>query len=366
MEQTKTTEQDFSSNAMRLTPRQWLVTLTLFVLVLSAFPKLWKHFETFDTPTDFRLAGTYRDDYWIFSGWTEQAADQYPILFMGDSVIWGAYVANEHTLPAHLNSIFDQQQIANLAIDGLHPVAMKGLLDHYGSAISGTKIILHFNPLWLSSKRQDLTAAEEFPINHPRLLPQWSPDIESYHENFEAKVGIVQQRYLPYVNMVNHLRLCHLNNRNFSRWVIDNPRKNPFAQIVTNMNVASQQGTDDSRDFRQRNLAPRDWQWVSMADSFQWKYFIKTVKILHKRGSDVFVMVGPVNPHMLTPESRIRLENLYSDTTAWLKDSGIVHFVVPDMEPALYADATHPTAAGYELIAERMLADEKVRNWINK
>jgi hypothetical protein len=88
--------------------------------------------------------------------------------------------------------------------------------------------------------------------------------------------------------------------------------------------------------------------------------------MLRKKDSEVFVMVGPVNPHILTPESRILLEKLYSDTAAWLKDNDIVHFVVPEMEPGFYADATHPTAAGYELIAEQMLADENVRNWIDK
>jgi len=38
---------------------------------------------------------------------------------------------------------------------------------------------------------------------------------------------------------------------------------------------------------------------------------------------------------------------------------------VPDILPSeLYADASHPLTAGYELLAKRIYADESFRKWL--
>ncbi|MHC4477791.1 MAG: hypothetical protein ACYTEL_19275, partial [Planctomycetota bacterium] len=146
-----------NSNTVRLSPAEWVVTIVILAIVLSAWPRIWRSLEESDTPTNFRLAHDYRDDYWLFSRWAGKASQEYPVLFLGDSVIWGMYVGDKETLPAQINGLLGKETVANLAIDGLHNLAMHGLIKHHGSAITDRKVILHFNPLWLSSKRRDLS-----------------------------------------------------------------------------------------------------------------------------------------------------------------------------------------------------------------
>ncbi|MHC4527083.1 MAG: hypothetical protein ACYS29_04325 [Planctomycetota bacterium] len=355
-----------NSNTVRLSPAEWVVTIVILAIVLSAWPRIWRSLEESDTPTNFRLAHDYRDDYWLFSRWAGKASQEYPVLFLGDSVIWGMYVGDKETLPAQINGLLGKETVANLAIDGLHNLAMHGLIKHHGSAITDRKVILHFNPLWLSSKRRDLSGDKELPIHHPRLLPQWLPRIRSYQETFEAKVGITAERYLPHVRLVNHLRLCHFENVRFSRWVVDNPHKNPFSEVSLRINAASKKDVGDPRDWRQRDIGVQDWRWVSLTESLQWKYFAKTVKLLQRRNNEVFVVAGPINPHMLTPESLRRYRRLQSGVTAWLEQHNVSHFTVPDMPSDFYADASHPTGQGYSVIAKQMSADDKFLNWIEK
>ena len=357
----------FSSNAVRLSPREWAVMVILLALVLLIiFPLAWKSLEKFDTPTNFRLAQQYRDDYWLFAKWARTVGREYPIIFLGDSVIWGTYVGNDNTLPVQLNNLFGKNKVANLAIDGLHYVALKGLLKYYGSAISDKKVVLHFNPLWLNSRKFDLSDEKEFPIHHPRLLPQWFPRIKSYRQTLEVKAGIIQERYLPYISLVNHLRLCHLDNKNFSQWVVDNPYKNPFAEISLKVGAASKKSSNEVENWKARKLGIQNWRWVTLTDSFQWKYFVKSIKLLQSRDNEVFVMVGPINPYMLTAVSLRRYRTLQSDIATWLEQNHIDYFIVPDMPSHLYADASHPLKEGYNLIAQQMFTDEKFLAWSAK
>lgn len=357
----------FSSNAVRLSPKEWAVTIILLALVvLIIFPLTWQRLEKFERGANFRLAQHYRDDYWLFAKWARTASKEYPIIFLGDSVIWGIYVGNDSALPARMNNLSGKNKVANLAIDGLHCVALESLLKYYGLAISHKKVILHFNPLWLNSRKFDLSGEKEFPIHHPRLLPQWLPRIKSYQDGLEVKAGIIQERYLPHISLINHLRLYHFGNKNFSQWVVDNPYKNPFAQISLRVHVASEKSRSEVKNWQERKLSIQNWQWVSLTDSFQWKYFVKSIKLLQSKGNKVFIMVGPINPHMLTPESLRRYRALQSDIAVWLEQNHIDYFIVPDMPSHLYVDASHPLKEGYDIIAQRMFTDDKFLNWSAK
>ncbi len=366
MEKTEKDTIAFSSNAVRLSPCQWLVTGMVLAVIIFVFPKIWAKIERFDTHENFRLSTELRDDYWLFSKWAQKAADQYPILFLGDSVIWGAYSGNDGTLPVYLNEQLGRAQFANLAMDGLHPVAMAGLLEYYGSAIRNKKVILHFNPLWLSSSRHDLSSEKEFPIHQPRLIPQWYPRIESYRESFDNRLGISIQRYLPYPNLIGHLRFINLEATGFGKWIVEHPYRCPFENLSLKIDAESNQITGDPNNWRVHNLVPRDFQWLGRDDSFQWKFFVKTVKILRSRDNEVLVMVGPFNPYMMTPASSLRYKKMYTDIISWLSTNQVDYYAVPDMDSDYYADASHPTEEGYKWISRQMLSDEKVLNWINK
>jgi hypothetical protein len=63
-------------------------------------------------------------------------------------------------------------RVVNLGVDGVHPVALAGLVEHYGHEIRGRKVLLHCNLLWMSSPEADLQGGKERSINHPALIPQ--------------------------------------------------------------------------------------------------------------------------------------------------------------------------------------------------
>ena len=108
---------------------------------------------------------------------------------LGDSVVWGYYVSADQTLSHYLSELSGGRRFANLGVDQVHPVAMAGLVEHYGRAMAGKRVLLHYNPLWMSSDERDLETAKEVG-NHSRLIPQFFPGIPSYHEPLEGRLGV--------------------------------------------------------------------------------------------------------------------------------------------------------------------------------
>ena len=96
----------------------------------------------------------------------------------------------------------------------------------------------------------------------------------------------------------------------------------------------------------------RGWTWTT---SLQWRFFRQTVETLRGRGNRVFVVVGPFNEHMLTPESLAAYRRRQGQVEAWLTASGSRYVAPPALPSELYADASHPLAAGYEALAHKVL-----------
>ena len=62
-------------------------------------PRLWKHFETFDTGSDYRIPYQLSKDYWLYQRWLTELSDPQQVAVIGDSVVWGEYcVAPRHAL----------------------------------------------------------------------------------------------------------------------------------------------------------------------------------------------------------------------------------------------------------------------------
>ena len=56
---------------------------------------------------------------------------------LGDSVVWGEYVAPDGTLSHFLNQEAEAtNRFVNLGLNGLFPLAQEGLVDYYGKAAS--------------------------------------------------------------------------------------------------------------------------------------------------------------------------------------------------------------------------------------
>ena len=112
----KAKPQEFSSNALRLSGTEWLWTIGICLKILIGLPLLWMAGEDFEPDLDYRLPYRLGYDYGHFQRYNRWAADHYDILMIGDSVLWGNYVAPDNTLTHYLNEHIGRQQFANLAI----------------------------------------------------------------------------------------------------------------------------------------------------------------------------------------------------------------------------------------------------------
>ena len=85
--------------------------------------------------------------------------------------------------------------------------------------------------------------------------------------------------------------------------------------------------------------------------------------MLRDRGNDVLVIVTPFNEHMIADQSLAGYPAIRSGVAAWLSEK-CVPYVAPDKLPSeLYADASHPLTAGYELLARHLYQTETFRKW---
>src|SRR5439155_26603914 len=139
---------------------------------------------------------------------------------------WGRYVTRPQTLSHYLNELAGKQRLANLGLNGAHPVALAGLLEYYGTGIAGKKVLLHYNPLWMGSPTTDLQEKDS-PLNHPDLLPQfipirvhWSnssllpqfvPPIPANKAEASQKIGRLIDRNVPFTAWTNHLQQAYFD-----------------------------------------------------------------------------------------------------------------------------------------------------------
>ena len=127
----------FASNAVRLSLGQWGVVAAIVTAVFLLTPRIWQQVETFETGADYRVPYGLSNDYWLFDRWCRVACSRGNTLVIGDSVIWGQYVRTNETLSHHLSARAGNGRFANVGLDGAHPVALAGLLEHFGRAICG-------------------------------------------------------------------------------------------------------------------------------------------------------------------------------------------------------------------------------------
>jgi len=345
----------YASHEVRLSGRQCLLAGAIVTVVLALLPGAWKRVEAFRPGADYRVPYALSTDYWLFDRYSRTARGD-DVLVVGDSVVWGQYVAADQTLAAQLGRLVPGRRFVNLGVDGLHPAAMAGLLRFYGRGIRQRPVLLQCNLLWMSSPRRDLQTAKEFRFNHPTLVPQFFPRIPCYRCSWSGRLDAVVQRSLPLFAWTKHLRLAYLGGKGVPQWSIEHPYRVPFGEVKSGLPEPGRAPRHEAVPWAQKGLGLQDFPWVELESSFQWARFCKAVGILRDRGNRVFVLVGPFNEHMLAPASRERYVELKRGVVAWLHEEG-VPYLAPDALPSeLYADASHPLARGYALLA-RELAD---------
>ena len=350
---------EFGSNAIRLSLGDWAVAAAVLLSASVLIPKLWKTLERFRPPDDYRIPYELSEDYWHYRRACEEA-DTDAVLVLGDSVVWGAYVPADGTL-AHWLGEETGRGFANLGVNGIHPVALDGLVRTYGRAIADRTVLIHYNPLWMSSPRHDLRTSKEFRFNHPRLVPQFVPRIPCYREPVDVRAAVAIERCLRVRAWAKHLSLTYFGGTPLPAWSIEHPYESPFREISLELPSSSPPRHSGAEPWTARGIKPHAFDWVAADDSLQWRFFRDTVLRLRTRGNRVFALVGPLNEHMIAPQSRDAYGLIKARAAEWLHGEDIPHMVATALPSALYADASHPLAEGYRQLARQLADDPEFR-----
>ena len=352
-----TAEPIASSNAIRLSIRQWL-GVGLFAAALIAFgPWLWKWVEPFPSGPDYRFPNDLKEDYWLYERIASRAAEECDTVVIGDSVVWGVYVTPNETLSFHLSRP-GRIYVANLGLVGAHPLALEGLVEHYAGIIGGKNVLLQCNPLWLTSRELDLQDRDKpAELFHPRLLPQFWPTIPRYKQELSPRIGIVVEHHLGFNSWTTHLQQAYYDRTDIPGWTMEHPYDNPFAPLARGLPASDHVLQKVPQPWYKAGITKQDYPWIDMETSLQWPAFQRVVETLQRRGNRVFVLVGPFNEHMLKPASLARYQEVKGTIAAWLKAKEIPHAVPAPLASELYGDASHPLAAGYAELARQLRAE---------
>lgn len=357
-------EVSFGSNAIRLSAIEWIVVGIVCAAIASFGPRFWERVEKIEIGPDSRLPYELSSDYWLYGRYCRSDCSQYETLVIGDSVIWGHYVSMDNTLSACLNRNAGRERFANLGVDGFHPAALGGLLKYYGRAISGRKVVIQLNPLWMSSAKHDLQTEKEFRFNHPKLVPQFIPEIPCYKESFSGRVSIAVDRYIPLFAWTSHLKIAYYDNMDLPTWTMEHPYANPMAAITLAPAASNDESLVENKSWVEKGLNKDDMRWVEASTSLQWRFFRNTIQLLKARGNTVFVLVGPFNEHMLTDDSLNAYRKLKGEIKSWLDDNKIAYYMPPVLPSEVYCDASHPMAKGYAMLAKELCDSDSFKSAI--
>jgi hypothetical protein len=349
----------FAANAVRLSLSQWTLVAVILAVVAVGTPRCWDRIEPLPETQNNRVPFRLGNDYWMFTRYADRAGDPSQTLVIGDSVIWGHYVGKDSTLSAHLNRLRGGPRYVNLGVDGIHPAAMAGLIDCYGGSVAGRRVILHCNLLWMSSPRHDLTDDKEFTFNHPSLVPQFRPAIPCYKESLSGRIGNVVGRNVGFLSWAKHLQIAYFDSSDLTSWMLEHPYDNPLRQVTLELPSPDEPPSPppSTESWTAQRIPKANFRWVDLEKSLQWQSFRRVIEILHRRGNQVFVLVGPFNEHMLLERSLKTYRARKAFVQQWLGEAGIPYHVAEILPSETYADASHPLDNGYSLLAEHLLAD---------
>ena len=354
------------SHYVRLSGRQWLIVAAALLALVGLGPLIWDRVDGFNPGDDYRVPYELSSDYWLYHRYCHRVCEQGKILVVGDSVVWGHYVEADQTLSHYLNELSGSDRFANLGADGTHPAALQGLLKYYGSDISGRTVLLHLNPLWMSSSKHDLQTTKEFRFNHPELVPQFAPKIPCYKAPLSARIRIAVRRQMPFAGWVSHMRAAYFQNMDLAAWTIEHPYDCPVTAMGRKLPEPRAPERPPQVSQFPKEPKKQDMAWVDLEGSLQWRFFRQAVQLLQERGNTVFVLVGPFNEHMLTDQNRLVYGKLKEGIEAWMQENDIPYLVPSALPSDCYVDASHPPAEGYALLAKTLMESPSFKALMRK
>lgn len=358
----------FASNDVRLSPRNWMLVVALVGLLFWLLPAAWNRLEPIPLGPDYRIPYSLSSDYWNYARTCRAVSGKQAFHLVGDSVVWGHYVDSHHTLSHFLNEQTGRSQFTNLGVDGIHCVALAGLVQYYGKALAGQHVIVNCNLMWMSSPRHDLSIDKETLFNHPTLVPQFIPSIPCYKASLSERLGVVCARKVQILQWADHLRITYFGSSTLASWTIDNPYRNPLSQITLVLPSPDELPSPmpDARPWTEKQIRPLTPNWVPLGDSLQWRFFCQTVRDLQKRRCHVCVAITPLNEHMFTDVGVADYRAIIQQVIEWHAAEGIPCCTPQVLPSEMYADLSHPTASGYALLARELLSDPAFRRYISK
>ena len=350
----------FGSNEVRLTPCQWLVTLAIVSAVLYLLPIEYERVEPLESGADYRIPYSLGNDYWMYGRYCRAVCSGVGARGQGRGVREEKSIS---LAPSPESLAPTLVRFVNMGVDGIHPAAMAGLIEYYGRNISDKNVLLHCNLLWMSSKRRDLQDTKEFAFNHPGLVPQFFPRIPCYREPLSGRLAIGIERHLPFCNWANHLQIAYFSEHDLPTWTIEHPYASPAAALTVELPSPDEPPSPRpvAEPWTSQGVGRMNAPWVELGTSFQWRCFRRAVEILRSRRNRVFVLVGPLNEHMLSDKSRQTYRQRKLEAEAWFRQQKIAYYAAPVLPSDCYADASHPLSEGYAILARQLLENESFR-----
>lgn len=352
----------FSSNCVRLSPSEWVIVAVILSSVFYLAPMLWERMEKFEPASDYRLPYDLSSDYWLYERYCRWACSKYDTIVVGDSVVWGHFVSVDNTLSHHLNKLAGRPRFANLGADGTHPAALEGLLRYYAADISNKNVILHLNPLWMTSPRHDLQTEKEHHFNHPKLVPQFNPKIPCYKATFPTRISNIINRRLSFFDFSTHLNITYFQSMDVPAWTLENPYESPLSYVTLRLPTSDNYERPNATGQPGRGQDKITLQWVELETSLQWLFFRRSVQLLKERNNRVFVLIGPFNEHRLDTADLDTYRKMQAQIEVWLRQNSIPCSMPAVLPSDLYVDTSHPLSAGYARIAKQLFENDSFRS----
>jgi hypothetical protein len=210
----------------------------------------------------------------------------------------------------------------------------------------------------MSHPKQDLQDTKEFHFNHPKLAPQFITKIPCYKTSYSKRFSIVTERFVPFLSWTNHLKIAYFENMDIPTWTLQHPYKNPAGAVTLEIPDMLIDDHDEPVSWIDKGTTQKDFPWVELETSLQWKFFRQSVELLKGRGNKVFVLVGPFNEHMLKGDSIEIYGEIKDKIEVWLKQNNIAYYIAPVLPSELYADASHPLDKGYAMLAKQLFENK--------
>ena len=116
----------------------------------------------------------------------------------------------------------------NCAMNGLFPLALEGLIEHYARSLHHRKIILHSNVLWMSSPKADLSDAKRTGLQS--LAPGATIPASDLPLRADAseRLSAVVERNVAFSAWVGHLQNAYFEQQSIPAWTLEEAGGDPL------------------------------------------------------------------------------------------------------------------------------------------